>query len=78
MAIRTITAEQMQNLLDGKESIYADNAMLTVLRYDNPKCDRFYMRRFPIVIRDKSQTHSLLVSATDLARLNAHWINFCA
>lgn len=81
MAIRTITAEEFRNLLDkkiGSDVIYADNAMLTISRCDNPEDDRFYMRRLPITRQNQHVKHSLLVSATDLARLNAHWINFCA
>lgn len=62
-----LTEDNLAALLVRGASIYFQNARLSV---EGKAEDRRFVMEGP------SGKHTLLVDATDLARLNAHWINF--
>jgi hypothetical protein len=60
------------DLVERSGVIYFDRARLQVINVG-----RVYPER-KFVMQGPSGVHSLLVDATDLARLNSHWVTFCA
>lgn len=66
----TLTAADEASLLARAATIHAERASLRVARSETGE------RRF--VMEGPSGRHSLMVDATDLDRLNAHWTVFAS
>jgi len=81
-ATPTLTRDDEANLLARRATVHYRRASIRVEWVSLPGSHGLGAGAMPkerrFVMRGPSGVHSLLVNATDLDRLNAHWTTFCA